>query len=92
MPRAASAICLPVEGVGFCGTYSGPPTASPGNSGFSPRSRRATALKTTSWPVPAQLLGLSYDGGPLCGFGCFLLFEKQGEGWQELDRYGAWVS
>ncbi len=38
------------------------------------------------------LVGLSYYGGPLCGFGCFLLFEKRGEYWQVLDRYGAWVS
>jgi hypothetical protein len=38
------------------------------------------------------LVGMSYYGGPLCGFGCFLLFERPGEQWQELDRYGVWVS
>jgi hypothetical protein len=38
------------------------------------------------------LVGLSYYGGPLCGFGCFLLLEKDNQGWQVLDRYGAWVS
>ena len=38
------------------------------------------------------LVGLSYCGGPLCGFGCFLLFEQRGEGWRELDRHGVWVS
>lgn len=38
------------------------------------------------------LVGFSYYGGPLCGFGCFLLFENQGKGWRVLDRYGAWVS
>jgi hypothetical protein len=35
---------------------------------------------------------LSYYSGPLCGFGCFLLFERPEGKWQELDRYGAWVS
>jgi hypothetical protein len=44
------------------------------------------------WAGTLALVGLSYYGGPLCGFGCFLLFERQGEGWQELDRYGTWVS
>ncbi|HYT87584.1 MAG TPA: hypothetical protein VEL76_02590 [Gemmataceae bacterium] len=38
------------------------------------------------------LVGLSYYGGPLCGFGCFLLCERQGEGWQVVDHHGAWVS
>jgi hypothetical protein len=38
------------------------------------------------------LVGLSYYGGPLCGFGCFLLFERREEGWRELDRHGMWVS
>jgi hypothetical protein len=38
------------------------------------------------------LVGLSYYGGPLCGVGYFLLFERQGEGWQALDRYWVWVS
>jgi hypothetical protein len=38
------------------------------------------------------LVGLSYYGGPLCGFGCFLLFERQKEDWQVLDRCGMWVS
>jgi hypothetical protein len=38
------------------------------------------------------LVGLSYYGGPLCGFGCFLLCEKQGERWQVTDRHGTWVS
>jgi hypothetical protein len=38
------------------------------------------------------LVGLSYYGGPLCGFGCFLLFEKKDSGWERLDQYYAWVS
>jgi hypothetical protein len=38
------------------------------------------------------LVGISYSGGPLCGFGCFLLFEKADAGWERLDQYNAWVS
>ena len=41
----------------------------------------------------AQLAqGVGYHGGPLCGFGCFLLLEKRTVNWAKLDAYHAWVS
>ena len=71
-----------------------PPTASPPNSAASPRSLLATALKTASWAVPAQLPGPGLGrqervGGPFDdkAFGAFGPdFTAQAVGGFEQDK------
>ncbi len=38
------------------------------------------------------LVYFSYYGGPLCGQGYFLLMQRDGEAWRELDAMLAWYS
>lgn len=38
------------------------------------------------------LVGLGYYGGPTCGFGAFLVFDRADAGWHLADHFTAWVS